>query len=83
MKRIVISCLFLGGLFYFSQVENENIGLTDLTQSNIDALANNEGGTVTIPCVRKKDASCTYTVRLVSGETQERTEHDLDEVKKR
>lgn len=79
---LVTASFFLGGVFYVSDIENENVVFTDLTQSNIEALAQSEGGgTVTLPCVKKKDASCTYTVKLVSGETQERTEHDLDEAK--
>lgn len=40
---LVTASFFLGGVFYVSDIENENVVFTDLTQSNIEALAQSEG----------------------------------------
>ena len=81
IKVSLVVSLMLGGMSYLSSMDSENLGISDIVESNIEALAGSEDGTVTIPCVRKENEDCTYTVKLVSGETQERTEHGLDEAK--
>lgn len=55
--------------------------LSNLVMENVEALAGDESnGTVTIPCALQKDATCKYTVRLVTGQTQERTENGAKNV---
>ena len=51
-------------------------GMSDFALANVEALASGEA-VVNLPCVMQKDEYCTYIVKLVSGQTQKRTEFDL------
>ena len=51
-------------------------GMSEFALANVEALASGEA-VVNLPCVMQKDEYCTYIVKLVSGQTQQRTEFDL------
>ena len=51
-------------------------GMSEFALANVEELASGEA-IVNLPCVMQKDEYCTYIVKLVSGQTQKRTEFDL------
>ena len=41
--------------------------LSDLAMANVEALAQGEGGTVTIPCTPEDESRCTYPLQDAAG----------------
>ena len=64
----------VGGINVFNAQKSDV--LSDVALANVEALASGEA-VVNLPCVMQKDEYCTYIVKLVSGQTQQRTEFDL------
>ena len=58
------------------QLQSVINGMSEFALANVEALASGEA-VVNLPCVMQKDEYCTYIVKLVSGQTQKRTEFDL------
>ena len=72
----IVTIVAVAGIFSLGGKLNVS-NVSDIALRNIEALASGEeDGTpvVTIPCVADREETCTYTAKLISGETLDRKE---------